>query len=274
MRRFTYLIFLLLLLPLTIGSCQKNQGKKLFDESLVFWEQNRYEEAVQNLIILTKTYPDHYLNDDSLFWIANIYDHYLKKPEQAIRYYRLLNKKFETSDYINKSMHSLARIYLSQGDDGLRKALLIYQKLLKLDLTDDEWEKLQFTLAEIYFQLRYFEQGRVALKELLQKREDSDLVHKAYYLIGNSYYREGRPDLTELSFLEAEKKFNHSKKSLTTAISLANIYEEQGHLQSAIETYQTILDRLKPNEMFFQLALSRMAGLKARLKKTHTGLDY
>lgn len=274
MRSFTNWIVLLLLLSLTISACQKNQGKKLFDESLVFWEENRYEEAVQNLIIMTKTYPDHYLIDDSLFWIANIYDHYLKKPEQAIRYYRLLNKKFETSDYINKSMHSLARIYLSQGDDGLRKALLIYQKLLKLDLSDEEWEKLQFTMAEIYFQLRYFEQGRVALKELLLKREDSDLVHKAYYLIGNSYYREGRPDLTELSFLEAEKKFNHSKKSLTTAISLANIYEEQGHLQSAIETYQTILDRLKPNEMFFQLALSRMAGLKARLKKTHTGLDY
>jgi len=267
-------LFLLLLLFLMIGSCQKNQGKKLFDEALVFWEQNRYEEAVQNLIILTKTYPDHYLIDDSLFWIGNIYDHYLKKPEQAIRYYRLLNKKFEASEYINKSMHSLARIYLDQGDDGLRKTLLIYQKLLKLDLTEEEWEKHQFSLAEIYFQLRYFEQGRVVLKELLQKRENSEIAHKAYYLIGNSYYREGRPDLTELSFLEAEKKFNHSKKSLTTAISLANIYEEQGHLQSAIETYQTILDRLKPNEMFFQLALSRMAGLKARLNKTHTGLDY
>ena len=213
MRKSRVWLFLLFLLFLTVGSCQKNQGKKLFDEALAFWEQNRYEEAVQNLIILTKTYPNHYLIDDSLFWIGNIYDHYLKKPEQAIRYYRLLNKNFETSDYINKSMYSLARIYLNQGDDGLRKALLIYQKLLKLDLTEEEWEKHQFSLAEIYFQLRYFEQGRVVLKELLQKGKNSELVHKAYYLIGNSYYREGRPDLTELYFLEAEKKFNHSKKS-------------------------------------------------------------
>lgn len=268
--KWLLLVFFLLVLT----SCQKNQGKKLFDEALVLWEEQRYEEAVQNLIILTKTFPNHYLVDDSLFWIGNIYDHYLHKPEQAIRFYRLMNKKFENSEYINKSMYSLARIYLKQGDDGLRKALLVYQKLLKLDLTEEEIQKHQFTLAEIYFKLKYFEQGRIALKALIQDNQESELLHKAYYLIGNSYYQEGRTDLTELSFLEAEKKFSHSKKSLITAISLANIYEEQGHLQSAIATYQTILDRLKPNEMFYQLALSRMAGLKARLQKTHTGLDY
>ncbi len=260
---------------LALSFCQRNQGEHFFDEALALWEQEKYEEAIQNFIILTKSYPEHYLVDDSLFWVGNIYEHYLNNHKQAIRFYRLLVKKLENSEYVQQSMKGLARIYLTQNDDdGLRKALLIFQKFQKTDVFDEAWGNNQFQLAQIYVRLKLYEQARMALKELVLKRKDSDLVHKAYYLIGSTYYMEGRQDLTEVTYLEAEKTFNHARQSLTTAISLADIYEEKGHLQSAIDVYQTILNRLDNKEMFYQLAKYRIAGLKSRLKKTNTGLDY
>ena len=260
---------------LLLGSCHRSQGKRLFDEALALWEQEKYEEAIQNFIMLTKSYPEHYLVDDSLFWIAKIYEHYLNNRQQAIWFYRLQIKRFENSEYVNRSMSGLARSYLAQNnEDGLRKALLIFQKFRKNGAMREDWEENQYRLAQIYIKLKRYEQARAVLKELIQKKEDSDWVHKAYYLIGMTYYMEGRQDLTEISYLEAEKKFNHARQSLTTAFSLADIYEEQGHLQSAIDVYQTILNRLDRKEMFYQLAGYRIAGLQSRLKKTNTGLDY
>ena len=260
---------------LLFSSCQRNRDRRFFDEALALWEQEKYEEAIQNFVIFTKSYPEHNLVDDSLFWIANIYEHYVKDHKQAIRFYRLLLKRFENSEYVKRSMSGLARIYLDQGsEDSLRKALLIFQKFQRSVETATEWEKNQYQLAQIYMRLKRYEQARSTLKELIRQRGSSELIHKAYYLIGSAYFMEGRQDLTEPAYLEAEKRFDHSRQSLTTAIRLANIYEEQGHLQSAIKVYRTILNRLEKGEMFYQLVKYRVARLHSRLRKTNTGLDY
>lgn len=264
------LLFLILGLFL-LSSCQRNEGQRMFSTALTLWKSSNYDEAIQNFIALTKAFPEHELVDDSLFWIANIYEHYLREPEQGIRYYRSLTRKFDQSEYKNRSMIGLARIYGSKGNEGKQKAILIYEKLQKKFLPENEWIKNQFHLAQLYLQSKQFSSSRTALKTLITKYPKSDHTAKAFHKIGLSYYQEGKYALAEVTYKQTEKQYDYSNASLPSAVSLADMYEELDQLQSAIDIYRSILKRLDKNEMYYQLATNRIHKLKIRLRKTNTG---
>lgn len=246
----------------------------MFDKGLALWEAKKYDEAVQNFIALTTAYPNHQLVDDSLFWIANIYEHYLKEPKQAVRFYRSLTNTSEGSDYRLQSMLGLARVRAMEGDDGKRKAIRIYRKLQRQQdttLSQEEWEQNQLRLAQLFIDLENYEQARVELKRLILERPNSRYVSKAHYQIGGSYQMEGKSNLAMIAYFEADKKFNHQKESIASAFNLADLYEEEGQLKEAINVYQSILNRIEQKEVFYQLANERIRKLKSRLKKTKTG---
>lgn len=262
---------LVLLAALLLSGCQNSGAKNMYDMALSQWEEGKYDESVQNLIALTKAYPEDPLVDDSIFWIANIYDHYLKNPAQAVRYYRSLTKGFEASEYYYPSMRGLARAYSSQDKEGKRKAILIYTKLQERQLPDEEFEAIQWEMAQLYFDFNQYEQARVELKKLITAQPSSALTPKAYHLIGYSFYLEGKVDLAELTYRETDRKFNYGRSSLASALSLADIYEDQDRLSEAIRVYNTILARLEPKEIFHQLASNRVGKLRTRLKQTNKG---
>lgn len=259
---------------LLITACQQDEAQRMYDNGINLWKEQKYDDAVQNFIALTKAYPNHRLVDDSLFWIANIFEHYQKEPEQAIRYYRSLNTMFESSEYNVPAMMGLARIRSTQGDEGKRKAIRIYVKLQKLpnpNLSKEDWERNQMSLAQLYYDLGNFEKARAELKRLIYERPESEFVAAAYYQIGRSYQEEGKLKLARLAFAEADERFGHERESISSALSLADIYEESGELVEAIRIYESILKRLEKGEIFYQLANNRIQKLRLRLKKTKTG---
>ena len=239
---FRLFIALLLVGLLQVSSCQRDEAQQIFDRGLALWETKKYDESIQNFIALTKAFPEHHLVDDSLFWIANIYEHYIKDSKQAVRFYRTLTIKFEDSDYYLKSMVRLAGVRALEGDEGKRKAIRIFRKLQKKQAIHDseEWAENQIQLAGLFFELKQYKQARIELKRLIIEKPQSKLLPKAYYKLGRSYYLEGKIDLAQITFLETEQKYKHQKISLNSAINLADIYEEKGELEAAIKVYQTI----------------------------------
>ncbi|PCI30301.1 MAG: hypothetical protein COB67_02165 [SAR324 cluster bacterium] len=265
------LFYLLCAGILVLSSCQKDGGQKIFNDALELVEDKKYDEAIQNFITLTKAFPNDALVDDSLFWIANIYEHYLKNPKQGIRFYRSLNKKFTQSEYYYQSMIGLARVYTSLDNSEKRKAVRIYQRLKRLELPKQEKAKNQYQLASLLFNLKQFDRSRAELKSLILEYKDTEYTAKAFHLIGFSYYVEGKKQLAKITFREADQKFEYSRASLASAIGLADIYEEEDQLSAAIKVYKSILRRLEQKEVFFQLAQDRIAKLQSRLKKTNNG---
>ncbi len=269
---FRLVIFIAL--SILFSACQKDEAQKMYDSGMTLWNEQKYDESIQNLVALTKAFPDHHLVDDSLFWIANIYEHYLKDPDQSVRFYRSLTNKFEDSEYHKRSMVGLARVRAQQGNEGKRRAIRILMKLQKQESpnTDvDFWEQNQLQLAQLFFELKNYEQGRIELKRLIYELPKSDKLPIAYHKIGNSYRDEGNLELAKLTFKETDKRFNYKKKSLSSALSLADIYEETGQLNEAIQVYQSVLNRLEQKEVVYQLANNRIQKLKLRVKKTKTG---
>ncbi len=270
MRRHWVPLFMLLLLFAPLAACQSNGSSQMFDRALRLWQERHYDEAAQNFIALTTAYPDDELVDDALFWIANLYEHYLHEPEQALRYYRSLTKRSEEAEYYLPAMKGLARVYESQGEEGRSKALLIYQKLQQKQLSPNRFVENQTLLAQLYIRAGQFEKARVELKRILQAKPDSrsDIIPKTYHLIGLSYYMEGRKDLAEVTFAEIDQKYQQGKATLASAMSLAQLYEEQDQLQSAITIYKSILSRLEQRDVFYQMANDRIQKLKSRHRQT------
>ncbi len=268
------ILVLLVFITFLLSACQSNEAQKMFDKGLALWEAEKYDEAIQNFVALTKAFPEHHLVDDSLFWTANIYEHSLKDSKQTIRFYRSLSTQFVNSEYYLQSLFGLARVRALEGDEGKRKAIRIHRKLqkqLEIDQKHSEWEKNQIRLAQLFFDLKQYQQTRVELKQLIIKRPNSRLLPKAYHKIGRSFILEGKIELARLTFQEADKKFLQQKSTLASAISLANIYEQSGQLKKAIGVYQTVKDRLERKDVFYQLAKDQIKKLTLRLRKTNTG---
>ena len=256
------------------GGCQRDEAQRIFDRGLSHWESGKYNEAIQNFVTLTQAFPEHHLVDDSLFWIAKIYEQYLHNPEQTIRFYRSLTGKFENSEYQLRAMIGLGKVRTLQGDEGKRKAIRIFRKLQKnpeLLSQKKSWVENQFRLVDLFFDLKQFEQARAELKRIILKKFDPKAESKAYYLIGRSYQLEDNIELAIITFQEAERISGFKKTSLDSAMSLADIYERTGELTRAIDVYESILKRLKRKEVIYQLANDRIKNLKLRLKRTKTG---
>ena len=261
------------LLTFFLVSCQQDVGKGMFQIGQELWEDQKYDDSIQHFIALTKAYSNHSLVDDSLFWIANIYDHYLNEPKQAVRYYRSLNKKFEESEYYIKSMTGLAKIYKNSVQEDKRRAFNIYKKLQrkfnkerKSEATSQvSWEENQISLLKILIKLKEYEGVRAESKALILNTNRSKFVAQGYYQIGYSYYLEGKLDLAAISFKEADKIFHYSKETLAAANSLADVHEDLGNLKEVIKVYESIVDRLEKGGFFFQVFKDRVRLLKSRM---------
>lgn len=267
-------ILILLLCLSIVSGCRQDEAQRLFDRGLSLWEEAKYDEAIQNFVTLTQAFPEHQLVDDSLFWIAKIYEQYLHNPEQAVRFYRSLTSRFENSEYHLRALIGLGNVRTLQGDEGKRKAIRIFRKLQKnpeLMQQKKEWVENQFRLANLFFDLKQYEQARVELKRIILRKIDPKSESKAYFLIGRSYSLEENTRLAIVTYKEAEKKFGYQKISLDSAIGLADIYEQTGELRQAINVYESILNRLERKEVYYQLANDRIKKLRLRLKKTKTG---
>lgn len=274
MKQFRGGIVLILLGLMLLPGCQNDEARRIFDRGLLLWEEAKYEEAIQKFVTLTQAFPEHHLVDDSLFWIAKIYEQYLHNPEQTVRYYRSLTSRFEDSEYQLRAMIGLGKVRTLQGEEGKRKAIRIFRKLQnhpELVQNKKEWVENQFRLLDLFFDLKQYEQARVELKKIILKKTDPKSESKAYYLIGRSYLLEENIKLAIVTFQEAERKYGFKKTSLDSAISLADIYEQAGELRLAIDVYESILNRLERKEVFYQLANDRIKKLRLRLKITKTG---
>jgi TolA-binding protein len=256
------------------ASCRRDEGRQVFDRSLMLWKTEKYDEAVQNLIALTKAFPNHPLVDDALFWIANIYEHYLNDHHQAVRYYLLLTSHYESSEYYRQAMIGLARVRSYEGEEGKQRAIRIYRKLqsqVTATANETDWEENQLRLTKLFWDLEQYEQARAELKQLVLKSQTAEFIAQAYYLIGRTYIMQGQLELATIAFLEAEQKFGFQRISLPAAFSLADIYEQSGDLKTAIAVYESVLGRLERSDVFYQLADDRIRKLRLRLRQTNTG---
>ena len=245
------------------GGCESRQGAvSLSAKAKRMWEVGNFSDAARNFVTLSEIYPADRLAEESIYWAANLYQHYLDSPGQAIRYYQQLLVQFPDGRFKNEAKENLALLYEAEPS-ARHRALQIFQQLLLAEELADRRDYFQFKIAEVNLAMGKLDQARFEFRNLLTRHAKSKLVPEAYYLVGYSYYLEERFPLARVAFSQTVRDFPGSPIASRAAFFIADSLEEQGKLSEALKSFQSLRGKYK-NEKILD---KRIHSLKGRLRK-------
>lgn len=252
----------LLALSLLAGCDDRTDVLGLSVKAKTLWEAGQYADAARNFVTLAEIYPGDPLAQESLFWAASLYQHFLADPEQAIRFYQHLLVQYPGGGHGIEARENLAALY--EADKTQRhRALQIYQQLLLNDDTKGKRDFYQFKVGAINLKMGRLDQARFEFRALLEKHPNSSHLPKAYYLIGYSYFLEERFPLALVAFKQTIKDFPGTLIANQAQFFIADTLEEKGELKAALAMFRSL-----QNKSYNQKILDRrIKSLRARMRK-------
>jgi tol-pal system protein YbgF len=120
--------------PDTSGTANSGSGQvqidptKIFDNAIKDMKKGDFDLAILQLDELLKQFPDHPLNDDAQYWLAEC--HYGKRDyARAIPEFEKVEKKYPQSDLVTRALFKLARSYEETGN--VARAKPIFERIVK-----------------------------------------------------------------------------------------------------------------------------------------------
>lgn len=258
----TMLALSLLAVALPAGCDDRSDVLGLSTKAKALWEAGQYADAARNFITLSEIYPGDPLAEESLFWAASLYQHFLADPKQAIRFYQHLLVQYPGSDHGIEARENLAALY--EADKAQRhRALQIYQQLLLNDDAKGKRDFYQFKVGAINLKMGRLDQARYEFRALLEKHPNSSHLPKAYYMIGYSYFLEDRFPLALVAFKQTAKDFPGTPIANQAQFFIADTLEEKGEFKAALAVFRSL-----KNQSYNQKILDkRIKSLRARMRK-------
>lgn len=226
------------------------------------WEGGQYADAARNFVTLAEIYPDDPLAEESLFWAANLYQHFLSDPAQATRFYQHLLVQYPGSGRNAEVRENLGILF--EADKTQRhRALQIYQQLLLNDELEARRDYFQFKIASLNLKMGRLDQARFEFRTLLEKFPNSDNLPEAYYLVGYSYFLEGRFPLALVAFNQTVRDFPGTPFALRAQFFIADTLEEKGELKAALAKFRALKGKFHNQKILDK----RIKALRARMRK-------
>ncbi len=207
---------------------QENRGKSLYfyPLALLYCAADQKQKAYQILLEGLKFFPRYVL---ALIKIAEILMDEGK--------YQAATAYLETAVNIDRTnttaLRKLALCY--EKTSQIEKAIEIYKKLTELNPKDDEARSKLLELAP------HIKPDTEQLDSILSELDDEE---------------EGKPeDIPKIELEEAEDEDTDTEEMPT--ITLARLYEKQGHIEDAIRVYEKLLE-LEPDNMEAKEELERL----------------
>lgn len=250
-------------LTAVLAGCQdRSDVLGLSGKAKLLWEQGQYADAARNFVTLAEIYPDDPLAEESLYWAANLYQHFLSEPPQAIRFYQHLLVQYPDSRYNSEARQNLAALF-EQDKATRHRALQIYQQLLLAREMSKRRDDFQFKIAALNLKMGRLDQARFEFRSLMEKHPTSPHIPESYYLVGYSYFLEERFPLALVAFNQTVKDFPGTPIAVQAQYFVADTLEEQGRLKEALRTFR----KLKGKYQNDKILEKRIKSLRARMKK-------
>ena len=229
---------LLAALALALAAC--NAESDAFDLSRRAksqWDDGAHEDAARNFIALTEIYPGSVLVEESFYWAASLYRHYLRNRPLAIRYYQQGVVRFPEGEFALDARENLAQMY-AEEPATLHRAMQLYRQLMNAKELRGRQEELQLQVALLNLQMSRTGQARLELRAFLRQFPHSDQRAQVFYLVGYSFYLEQRRPLALAVMAQTAKDFQGTPVGAQAQFFMADTHEELGHYQEALRLFQ------------------------------------
>ncbi|MDH4121744.1 MAG: tetratricopeptide repeat protein [Deltaproteobacteria bacterium] len=227
-------------MALLLAACQGGSEEYVqFERAKNKWEQGSYQDAAGEFLVIVRDYPDTPLAEESLYWTAVLYHEYLNSFSQAEEYYNQLLVRYPQGAYRAHAMEGLASLYESQPASRHR-AVLLYKKLTRDDDLENRRDYLLLKTGKLQLELGKPPQARLEFQTLLKDFPNSAYVPQTYYLIGYSFYLEGRVNPALVAFRQLNKEFPEDPLAPQAVFFEADILEDQGNLRGALQKFRSL----------------------------------
>ena len=255
----------LLLVPLLLlpGCRTHSDSVALYEKAKSLWDEGQHVDAARIYITVTEIYPDSPLAEDALYWAASLYHYYLNDLNLAERYYQQLLVQHPDGARRREAMERLGELYETRKESEY-KAILVYRKLLLAEDLAHRRDEFLLRIAKAYVAMGRLEQARFELRRLMQDFPKSRYLPQAYYLVGYTYYWEGRKPFAVIAFNQIQKDFPKDSLATQGQFFIGEIYEEAGVLRKALSVFESIRDRYSKPDLLDK----RIAALKARMGRS------
>ena len=174
---------------------------------------------------------------------AKIYQYDLKKPEAAIKNYRLVIARSTDVNLRRESQVKMAGLLFYDVQD-FGKAIVEYSKLLDLSHSLVEEIEWRSRIAKAYYyQGNYFQSG-IEVDRMLKLAEgvDREAVYQGYLLKANIYVGARDHELASKVLDAMMSQFPERSRRDSVPLMLAVAYEEQRNFAKAIEVLKKVRD--------------------------------
>jgi tetratricopeptide (TPR) repeat protein len=226
------------------------------------WESGATEDAARNFITLTELYPGSVLAEESYYWAASLYRHYLGNRPLAVRNYQQGLLRFPDGPFALEARENLAQLY-AEEPATIHRALQLYRQLMAAKELRGRQEEFQLQIALLNLQMGRTDQARFEFRSFLRQFERSEQRPQVFYLIGYSYYLDNRRALALAVMAQTARDFQGSPVAGQAQFFMADTQEESGHFQDALRLFQG-LDGKYHNPKILE---KRIETLQARIRR-------
>lgn len=275
------------------------------EKGLYYYRKEDYPNARKSFDRVLDKYDDTPSAPYAMYWIGKMLE-IAKKPQDALKLYDGLMKRYAESPIVPRVYLSLGNIYydLEKWDESIRNyrvivddstadpslrstamsnlietyeaagifdaALQVTRKYLEQFPNNEDAFDKKIKIGILYQELGYNDQSVLQLQSLLDQA-GSDLEGEIRYYIAEANYNKGDYQQAILDFLKVPYLVTKKGKLDWTANSLymaGQSYEKLGRFDQALTMYQQIVERTGIDETFKAAAKKEIDRVRLVLKKS------
>ena len=231
-----------LLYPLWL-EYQSSELQRLMTKGVRQESLGRAHEALETYRLVLSAYPQQEEAVEALYRMARLWHFDLQDPQQALLKYLQIERDYSDSDKILVAREAAARIVKVDLRDDMQ-AIAYYQRLINAH--QGEQDHYLYEIADSYFRLENYPQARIELENLLLQYPHSPLTADALHRKATILVLENRLDEAQQDWQRLAEEFPDSNYASRARFNLANLLEEKGELDLALEEYLKLENYPRP----------------------------
>ena len=233
--------FLCFVCTLCLSGCKVSSEDLDYKRAEEASQKNNYESALTHYKAVVAHSVKTPLAIASAKEAAKILQYQLKRPKEAVEYYKhIILYSPDAKDRI-EAQKNLATLHFTETLD-YGQAIAEYSRLLELPHSQKEDLDYRLALARSYFYLNDFFQSQVEIDTILNRSADPNLLFDALLLKANLQLTSKKLDEAIATLNLLIQRYPEKAKTETVGLILAVCYEEQKNYGKAIETLKSIRD--------------------------------